>query len=355
MSRLLQRFSCVGLLLVFALAGCGGGSSGGPGGATQSGSSTAVGEQGGGQPVGQPIAPPTAVFDVHEWGLMEVSAAATRLLAGPPSGPTNWNAPRRKPVLYFHLADGTRTVDASVSVTVPSGAFVEHFPPGDLSGENRALAWPGVRVRRGSCHVTGAPAREAPACATPDGLCEAAELATYETADASCVEFRNAAFNHLFYRANGVPPPLPFDVTVQGNQLSILHARAADLVGPILYVHNANGAVTVATIAPPALGQAVIAPPPTGTDIAGAQQVLRAAMQQVGLTADEIGAFDRAWDNDLFGRGAARDLSARRASVGPQDYLLFAMPASLIDGASHVTVTPAPRALRRFLLVRLGV
>ncbi len=46
----------------------------------------------------------SAVFDVHEWGLVDVqSPTAASLVAGPPSGRTNWNAPRRKPVLYFHL------------------------------------------------------------------------------------------------------------------------------------------------------------------------------------------------------------------------------------------------------------
>lgn len=304
----------------------------------------------------QDVTPTSApVFDVHEWGLVDVGGYGTRLLAGPPSGPTDWNAPRRKPVLYFHLADGTATLDASVTVSVTSGSVVEHFPHGDLSGEDRVLAWPAIHVRREGCHVTGAPARESHGCATPDGVCEAAELATYETADASCIDFRGAALNHLFYRASGSAPALPFDVTVRGDQVSITHARASDVVGPILYVHNASGTVTVSTIAAPALGQSVTAAPPTATDIAGARQALRASMQQVGLTADEIGAFERAWDNDLFGRGAARDLSARRATTGPEDYLLYTMPASLVDGASRVTITPAPRALRRYLLVRVGV
>ena len=78
-------------------------------------------------------------------------------------------------------------------------------------------------------------------------------------------------------------------------------------------------------------------------------------MESVGLTRDEAAAFDRAWDNDLFGRDAARDAPARRASAGPEDYLLFAMPASLVSGISTVTIVPAPRALRRFILVRLRV
>lgn len=349
MDRIVSRCLVVGVLGIATLAGCGGCSSAGPGGATQLTAPTV------GPPVAQPAVPSAPVFDVHEWGLVDVTPAAARLLTGPPSGPTNWDAPRRKPVLYFHLADGTPALDASVTVSLANGALVEHFPRGDVTSEGRVLTWPAVHVRREGCHVAGAPTRESTECATPDGVCEAAELARYETADASCVDFRGAAFNHLFYRANGLPPPLPFDVTVQGNQLTILHARASDVVGPILYVHNDVGTVTVSTIAPPALGQSVTAAPPTGTDVAGAQQVLRATMQQVGLTPEEIGAFDRAWDNDLFGRGAARDMPARRASTGPEDYLLFAMPASLLDGASRVTITPAPRTLKRFLLVRLAV
>ncbi len=78
-------------------------------------------------------------------------------------------------------------------------------------------------------------------------------------------------------------------------------------------------------------------------------------MKEVGLTEAEVGAFDRAWSNDLFGNATTRDMAARRGAVGPSDVLLFVLPSSLVSGASTVTITPTPRALRRFMLVRLHV
>ena len=76
-------------------------------------------------------------------------------------------------------------------------------------------------------------------------------------------------------------------------------------------------------------------------------------MRQAGLTPDEVSAFDRAWTNDLFGE-AGKDV-AKKFAAAPENYLLFAMPASLIDGASRLTIRPTPRSIRRFLLVRLRV
>jgi hypothetical protein len=158
----------------------------------------------------------------------------------------------------------------------------------------------------------------------------------------------------LFYRSSGPAPALPFDVAIDGGQVAITHARAADFVGSILYVHNDDGNVTVTEVAAPALGASVRLAAPTGKDVPKAQAALDATMREVGLTAGEIGAFDRAWTNDLFGASAVRELS-RRAAPAPRDYLLYALPASLVDGASKVTITPAPRALKRFLLVRVFV
>ena len=312
------------------------------------------------------VAPPTtssatipsgdaAIFDVHEWGLVDVAGAQARVLAGPPAGATNWNAPRRKPVLYFHLADGTSDVDVSVTIQVAPPGIVEHFPVGVLGTDPTELTWSGLRLRTGHCPVGEVPAREAPGCKTADGICEAAELKTYETSDATCIHTSAGDFNHLFYRATGPAPTLPFDVTPKDGALVVAHARAADVVGSILWVHNEAGAVTVSIIAPPAVGGHIEVSPPKDTDVTSAQAALDASMRDTGLTDAEIQAFDRAWANDLFGRNAARDAPARRGLPGPQDYLLFALPQSMMGGASEVTITPAPRTLKRFMLVRLAV
>lgn len=294
-------------------------------------------------------------FDVHEWGLIDVSSRGAHLLAGPPSGPTNWNAPRKKPVVYFHLAPGSPAFQASVRVDVPAPGIIEQFPRGTLSPDGTSLSWSPLRVRPEGCHVTGAPTKESPAgCGTPDGICEAAEVARYEAIDASCVDFGGGAFNHLFYRADGPAPSLPFEVSIENGQLIIAHTRAADTVGGIVYVHNDGGAVSVSQLAAPALGQSVRAAAPSGGDVGAARRAIDAAMAETGLTRDEIGAFDRAWTNDLFGDAAGKDV-AKKAAAAPEDYLLFAMPASLIDGASRLTIQPAARSVRRFLLVRLRV
>jgi hypothetical protein len=303
-----------------------------------------------------PATPPDVAFDVHEWGLMDVDQTQARLITGPPQrDPGDDIAPRRKPVLYFHLGDGVTTAQVNVIVTVPSGGLVEHFPRADLSPDTRSLAWSGLSVGREFCAVTNFPRGRSPDCRTVDGICEAMELPTYQTRDAGCIDFRGARFNHLFYRANGAPPPLPYDVAIAGDSVRITHARAADVIGPILYLHHDQTTATVSMIAAPAMGQSVTVMPPTGTDLAAAQETLRATMRQIGLTAEEIAAFDRAWTADLFSQGAARELSVRRDATAARDFLLYVMPASLIDGAARVSITPPPRNLRRFMLVRVSV
>ncbi len=310
-------------------------------------------------PVRTPSSSPTPagapVLDVHEWGLVDVTSRGARLFAGPPSGPTNWNAPRKKPVVYLHVPRGTPPFRASVTVDVPAPGIVEAFPRGALSRDPTTLSWPDLIVRAEGCPVTGAPTKESPAgCETPDGICEAADVARYEALDAACLGFEGGAFNHLFYRAEGPPPSLPFDVTIDQDRLNVGHTRASDVVGPIVYVHNDGGVVHVSVVTPPPVGRSTTLLPPTGTDVAAARRAIDAAMRETGLTPDEIAAFDRAWTNDLFGEAAGKDV-AKKAALAPEDYLLFAMPASLVDGASRLTIRPAPRSIRRFLLVRLRV
>lgn len=305
-------------------------------------------------------APPKAPgFEVHEWGLVDVAAndaSSTRVLAGPPGGPTNWNAPRRKPVVYFHLDDATPSIDATVRVIAPAApGFVERFPAPDETSTSTELVWSGLHVRKGACKMRDLPTIGSPGCNTPDAQCETAELARYEADDASCIERAGGTYNHLFYRSAGPAPALPYDVKITGTSVTIEHARASDTIGPILFVHNDDGAASASVIATPALGDRVSASVPSGLDTEPARRALDDAMKSVGLTPAEIGAFDRAWTNDLFGSGPARELGPRRAAIGPRDYLLYALPASLADGAAKLAITPPPRAVKRFLLVRVYV
>jgi hypothetical protein len=351
---LLRAFSCCGavVLAMSALLACGPNGTGTVNGPTPpSSSSTATAATS--TDVASAVPP---VFDVHEWGLLDVTNTSARMLAGPSSRPVP-NAPVRKPVVYFHLADGSRAGDVTARVSIPaSSTFMEAFPSA-ATPDPTTLAWAGLHLRAEPCHVVGAPTRDLPACKTQDGLCEAADIATYEAADASCVDFAGASYNHLLYRANGVPPKLPFEVTSDGSAIVVLHARASDTLGAIVYVHNDAGVALEAVVPVPPLGQSVRLAPPTDSDTTKAASELDRAMKDSGLTSEEIAAFDRAWATNLFGAGAgaARESPARRGAAAPDDYLLFAMPVSLIEGVSTLSFTPAPRAVRRFLLVRVHV
>jgi len=342
------KWQRVALLAVPAWLGCGPTTKVNDPSASASGTASAVATATKTTPSTTPI-----VFDVHEWGLLDVTSSSARLLAGP-AARTAHNAPVRKPVVYFHLADGSAPGDVTLRVDVPATSkFMEAFPVGD-SLDQKTLTWAGLHLRREACHVVGAPTRDLPACKTPDGLCEAADVATYEAADASCVGFGNGSFNHLLYRANGALPSLPFEVTASGANIDITHARASDTLGSIVYVHNDGGVASATILAVPAVGQLVTAIPPKESDVSKAQAELDRVMHESGLTEAEVAAFDRAWATDLLG-GPARETPTRRAAVAPDDYLLFAMPVSLIEGVSTLSVTPPPRAVRRFMLVRLHV
>ena len=143
----------------------------------------------------------------------------------PPTGPRLMlpapPRPVRKPVLYFHLDEGTDALDLRVGVSATGGHVVEHFPAGILSDEGAALSWPQVHLTRGACRGTY-PSRADPACQTPDGLCEAAEIAAYESATADCIQVGAQRGGVLLYRTGPSTAGLPLAVTVDdAGQLTV--------------------------------------------------------------------------------------------------------------------------------------
>lgn len=299
-------------------------------------------------------------FEVHEWGLLDVDGPSTavRTLDVPAIERPPMNV--KKPILYFHLGAGASRAVVDVSVTVPSedgGRVVEHFPAGTVDAAGSSVRWSKVELRKGACG-TRAPSKEPSGCDTPDGICEVWELEKYVTSDASCLEVAGQQVNHLFYRAREKTPTLPFEVTeLAGGKLQIAHTKAADVIGPVVYVHDAPGASTVSVLAAPPLGASITADPPTTTDASSAARAIDAAMHEANLSDEEIAAFNRAWQGSLYGDTAPNKKMpvAPKTQPAPQDYLLFVVPLSLAEGISRISITPPPRALRRFLLVRLAV
>lgn len=300
-------------------------------------------------------------YEVHEWGLLDVEGTNTHAhaLPNPYVEPRPVNV--KKPVLYFHLAKGTERAVVDVKVSVPKtsgGAIVEHYPEAELSDGGATITWSGVVLTKGNC-TTSPPSKDSPACQTADRVCESLDLGQYVAADASCAEVpAGSRVNHLFYRAHETTPTLPFDVAEEGARIRITHARGDDVIGPIVWVHDATGATTVSVLSPPALGNSLVADAPTTSDASSASRAIDGAMREAGLTEEERGAFDRAWRNSLYGADTAakkEPVGASKAAPAPNDYLLFVVPASLADGVSTLTFTPPPRAVRRFLLVRLSI
>lgn len=139
--------------------------------------------------------------------------------------------------------------------------------------------------------------------------------------------------------------------------MKITHARGADVIGPIVYVHDDPAKAAVSVIAPPAMGASITADPPATSDVTSAARAIDAAMREAGLSDEESAAFNRAWRSSLYGEelAAKKTPPPGKESLASSDYLLFVVPMSLADGVSKLTITPPPRAIRRFLLVRLAI
>lgn len=354
-----RGLSRLGLATALAMGGCGG-SAPAPTPANDNAGSTSAG---GPEPVpgGDP-----AGFEVHEWGVVDVPASgSTEVGAGPgqPGAIFDEHRPVRKPVLYFHVDPGGTPPTIDVSARIPGGSLIEHWPASSdwpaTSISSDGVSWRGMSL--GACvrpaSVTRGPvAREATICAAPDGYCEVNDLPGYETADASCLQAGGFEARLLFYRGAVPTPALPLSVTRDPSGRYSL--RASDPGGSaILFVRDGRGI----SLPWPAPGTDVGLPDAFSESLDG--EALARSMASIvsaaGLTTDEADAFMRAWSEAFFQSrwsGPTRDLperSARRLTQAPAPILLYVMPESTVSRVAELTITPAPRALRRVMVVRV--
>lgn len=325
--------------------------------------------------------PPQPDYEVHEWGLINVAEEGVELAAGPGQPDLIQDLGMQgfgKPVLYFHLAEGSPDFDARVEVNLRSFLLGEHYPAASVSGQT--IHWEG-HLQRDACTAarTYPTAEECPA--TQDGYCETAELAEYETPDHSCFHIGDAEWPLLFYR--GIPgesrPPLPLTLNVDASGATALRsAAAADTLGKVWYMVDQE---VRAIVDWPVPGESVVLEGAAPTD---PRTAMHAELLEHGLTEEEAQAFGRAWYDELFGaqtgtlglsgtgrggggvgeesiglgnevNGDMPGLLGRRgyaAPPAPVHRLVYWLPASQHDAMAELTFEPAPSVVRRATLVR---
>jgi hypothetical protein len=306
--------------------------------------------------------PAPTTYEVHEWGLVRGTSRDGVVLSGPHADAPA--VPVAKPILYFHR-EGEGALSIDVTVEIPRGRVVEHWPLTDGGGPR--IAWRGVRVERGACRGARYPsATEVPCSGLTDG-CEAAELGTVETDDADCLETSDGArWNHLFYRGEveGTPDlALRLEPTPDG-RLRVTHAGASPIVGRLLRLHHdGSGRTDAALVAdPPPPGSTVVLEAPSGS-VADAATALEESLRAAGLTDAEARAFRRAWDAAMFGAGPvaavapAGTIPAAESPVAGASptraswtSVIFVLPPPAADRLAILRFTPPPRAVRRAIV-----
>jgi len=309
-----------------------------------------------------PTAAQPPSYEVHEWGLVRGNLADHVVLSGPHREPVP--IPIAKPVLYFHR-DGEGPLAVDVEVTLPSGSVVEHWPlvPG-ASGPS--LAWRGVAIAEGNCHGARYPALAELPCSALTGMdaCEASELASIETNDGDCLSYAGASWEHLFYRGALIGDPgFPLAVApLPGERYRVTVERP--VVGRLIRVRGTSASVIDA----PAPGASIELEVPAGATGEGADALGR-ALAEAGLTADEVSAFRRAWDATLFPTALAAAggevvttttplaMPLAGGLIAPQtrDALLYVLTSTDADRLATLRFTPAPRAVRRAIVVWLDL
>ena len=277
---------------------------------------------------------------------MDTANEVLDILGGRPQRP---NRPqRRKPVLYFHLADGSPGLSFDITIDLGSAArMLEHYPAGTLEGNQ--VRWSGVQLASDSCTGGPYPTAQSAACeGVADDYCEAAELGAYEADDAGCLTLGEAHQNFLFYRGDGPAPDLPLTIE-RGNDgtITVTNTSLGEPVGELLRIRRSGDTIQVAQIAIPAAGGAISVGLPAMAAADSHREMIRAQLRSIGLTAGETGAFERAWFGELF------DHAAETPHAFP-DAVLFFLPQAQIDGFAHIDATPAPSETVRAMAIRAG-
>lgn len=304
-------------------------------------------------------------FDLHEWGLVDVAAnGAVELAAGPGStfsvpapAPDRPPISVRKPVVYFHLDPGAAPVALSLTVDVPGGRILEHWPTAQLAPASATFA--GLEL--GPCESTrrAEPARGrglALTCDSVDGVCEVRDLPTYVASDASCLRQDGTTLAHalLFYRADLPALDLPYLVTRSADgsvTLRVNPTYPAESIpeGEILRIRRDWSRVSLARVPTPRGGESTaLARPEQLVDPAAERAHLAAGLVTAGLSPGEADAFCEAWASELFG-----PVTTQRATPNVDDLLLYALPRIAIDRTAPLRVTPEPRRSERVWLVRV--
>lgn len=332
--------------------------------------------------VAEPAANPAeGRFAVHEWGLvvteagggLAIATASPRSQGGPaPLDTTTRTTPDpsitrpAKPVFYVHLDEGLDEASFSLGVrSVSRGRVIEHFPLAVRHERNTAIVWENVVARRGACRGTY-PGLGDPLCATPDGLCELAELSLYETPEAACLSYGEQRVGLLFYRMDGARDLLPLDVRRDAQSNVRLRSVGAPPAGLVMRVHRGAtfGSTRVRTVTLDADGRAVVPGAVRAGGLlpaASGLTLLSAALDGAGLTPAERDAFLRAWREPLFGAGGDGVLGF--AGGPPVDHplapvadaLLYFWPVANVDAGLPLTITPTPREVRRVFVVRVDL
>lgn len=336
------------------LSACGGSP---PTEATPNGSSptttTSTGEE--------PARPPASRYAVHEWGLVDVAHDGTiELAAGPGQANLAASPPHpvvrpdpgygtaRKPVLYFHLIEGE--VQVSVSATMTFGSMLERFPATAMNGPD--LRWDDVRIVGRACGGTTYPTVGSAGCrGISDDYCEAAELAAYEAADASCLVVGGQDYNHLFYRGGGRGMSVPITVSRNGDALRITNGSEYHIPLALSVATTAVGGTRDRRVAQPTVtirrfGRVVAGSSTEFFEAIPVEQALimtRAALAELGLTPDEVQAFMNAWEQAVF----------RAPNVGTS--VIYLLPPELVDAVSTLSLTPPPETTRRAMMVRVEI
>lgn len=315
-------------------------------------------------------------LEVHEWGLIDVySDGQIEIAAGPGSAssrPTPTPAyrppmPMRKPVVYFHLDPTVDHLDVQVDVRI-AGAMLETWPTPTTQVGLDHIAWQGTVAHCAagafSAAKDGAIQASRRGCATSDGVCEVADLPTYETSDGDCVSVGAQQGRLLFYRgelAPGIALPLTVTQTMRAEPglpaitVSSVMRITSPLAHPVFFLAEEGG-----SILQPQLGDTTLPPCRDGTnpDLQPTDSLIQpftAALVDAGLSADEARAFMAAWSDAIFGeeanrrRGPSRDA---RATPTLEGTLLYVLPREDIERLAPMQVSPTPRRLERVMIVR---
>jgi hypothetical protein len=362
--RTLLAPTCACLLTL----GCGGGATSQPT-ASSAATDPAATNANEAEAVPTPAPPPpstaASTFEVHEWGFVDVpQSGATELGAGPGQPSTDMPMTVRKPVVYVHADPGTTTPPLDVVARFPSGELLEVWPTRSewpsTQSDVSSIHWTGLAI--GPCDASASALattqREARGCATLDGYCEVNDLPTYVTTDASCLAANGVSAPLLFYRGRTSTATLPLRVTDDG---ATVHLESSALGGSsVLHVRDGVGSET----AWPANGTSVTTPAQRTLDGAALATRLSSMLVAAGLTQPEADAFLRAWSSPLFGvpwpasQAGTRDEPARRGPARglaplPAPYVLYILPEASVPALAELTITPAPRVVRRVMVVRV--